>query len=71
MLVFSANLENAPRYTHLRWANVFVERAHRLLDAVLNYADIDASLMDLFDVYKSQALDPNVNRKRLMDPWRA
>ncbi len=42
-----------------------------LLDAVLDYAEIDAGLMELFGVYQSQALDPNVNRKRLMDKWRA
>ena len=71
LLVYSANIENAPRYTHLRWATIFAEKSHRLLDAVLDYADIDASLMDLFEVYQSQALDPNVNRKRLMDEWRA
>ena len=70
-LVFSENLENAPRYTHLRWATIFAEKAHRLLDAVLDYAEIDAGLMELFEVYQSQALDPNVNRKRLMDQWRA
>jgi len=71
LLVYSANIENAPRYTHLRWATIFAEKSHRLLDVVLDYADIDASLMDLFEVYQSQALDPNVNRKRLMDEWRA
>jgi len=61
LLVFSANIEKAPRYTHLRWATIFAEKSHRLLDAVLDYADIDASLMDLFEVYQSQALDPNVS----------
>ena len=71
LMVFSANLENAPRYTHLRWATIFAEKSHRLLDAVLDYAEIDAGLMELFEVYQSQALDPNVNRKRLMDQWRA
>ncbi len=71
LLVFSANIEKAPRYTHLRWATIFAEKSHRLLDAVLDYADIDASLMDLFEVYQSQALGPNVSRKRLMDQWRA
>jgi putative transposase len=70
-IVYSSNLENAPRYTHLRWATVFAEKSHRLLDAVLDYADIEATLMELFEVYQSQALDPNVNRKRLMDTWRA
>jgi len=70
LLVFSANLENAPRYTHLKWATIFAEKAHRLLDAILDYSGIDPDLMELFDVYQSQALDPNVNRKRLMDGWR-
>lgn len=70
-LVYSANLENAPRYTHLRWATIFAEKSYRLLTAVLDHADIDADLMDLFEVYQSQALDPNVNRERLMDQWRA
>jgi hypothetical protein len=50
---------------------VFAEKSHRLLDAVLDYANIEVSLMELFEVYQSQALDPNVNRKRLMDNWRA
>jgi hypothetical protein len=27
--------------------------------------------MDVFELFQSQALDPNVNRKRLMDIWRA
>ena len=67
LLVYSANLEDAPRYTHLRWATVFAEKSHRLLDAVLEFADVDASLMDLFEVYQPWALDPNVNRKRPMD----
>ena len=49
---------------------MFAEKAHRLLDAVLDYANINVSLMDLFEVYQSQALDPNVNRERLMDQWR-
>ena len=70
-LVYSANLENAPRYTHLRWATIFAEKAHRLLDAVLAYENINAGLMELFEVYGSQALDPNVKRTRLSDTWRA
>ena len=71
LLVYSSNIENAPRYTHLRWATIFAEKSNRLLDAVLDHAGIDANLMDLFEVYQSQALDPNVNRERLMDEWRA
>jgi len=34
------------------------------LGAVLDYADIDAGLMDIFEVYQSQALDPNIDWKR-------
>ncbi len=70
-LVYSANLENAPRYTHLRWATIFAEKAHRLLDAVLAHENINAGLMELFEVYSSQALDPNIKRTRLSDTWRA
>ena len=54
----------------MRWETIFTEKSHRLLGAVLDYADIDAGLMELFEVYQSQALDPKVNRKRLMDQWR-
>jgi hypothetical protein len=32
---------------------------------------VAAGLMELFQVYQSQAFDPNVDRKRLMDQWRA
>jgi hypothetical protein len=55
----------------MRSATIFTEKSHRLLGAVLDYVDIDAGLMELFEVYHSQALDPNVNRKRLMDQWSA
>jgi hypothetical protein len=61
LLVLSANLEKVPRYTHLRWATIFAEKSHLLLDAVLDYLGIDADLMKLFEVYQSQVLDPNVN----------
>ena len=64
-------MPSAPRYTHLRRATIFAEKSHRLLDSVLDYVEIDAGLMELFGVYQSQALDPNVNWERLMDQWRA
>ena len=54
----------------MRWATIFAEMSHKLSDVVLDYANIDAGLMELFEVYQSQVLDPNVNRKRLMDQWR-
>jgi putative transposase len=70
-LVCSADMENAPRYTHLRWATIFSEKSRELLGDILDYAGIDTEPMGLFELFQSQALDPNVNRKRLMDIWRA
>jgi len=52
-------------------ATIFTEKLHRLLGSVLDYADIGAGLMELFEVYQSQGLEMNVNRKRLMDQWSA
>ena len=70
-LVCEHNLENAVRYTKIRWATIFAERAHRLLDSVLAYAGLHPDMMEHYQVYMSQALDPNVNRQRLSDVWRA
>jgi len=53
----------------MRWATIFTEKSHRLSDAILYYANIDPGLMELFEVHQSQALETNVNRKRLMDQW--
>jgi len=54
----------------MKWETIFTEKSHRLSDAALDYAEIDPGLMELFEVHQSQALDPKVNRKRLMDKWR-
>jgi IS4 transposase len=35
-LVYSANLEKATRYTHLRWATIFAEKSRDLLDDILD-----------------------------------
>ena len=70
-LIYSADIENAPRYTHLRWATIFAEKSRDLLGAILDYAGIDTEPMDIFVLFQSQALDPNVNRNRLTDIWRA
>ncbi|MCL7411465.1 MAG: hypothetical protein P1P69_04885 [Methanosarcinaceae archaeon] len=62
-LVFSVNLENALSIypcviLHpMGWATIFAEKSHRLLDAVLDYAEIDTRLVELFEVCQSQALD--------------
>lgn len=70
-LVCEHNLENAVRYTKIRWATIFAEKAHGLMDRVLAYAGLHPDMMEYFQVYLSQALDPNVNRQRLSDVWRA
>lgn len=71
LLICGNNLDKAVRYTHLRWGTIFAEKSSRLMDWVLDYAGIHPDLMEHFKVYESQALDPNVNRKRLTDVWRA
>ena len=70
-LVCEHNLENAVRYSKIRWATIFAEKAHGLMDRVLAYAGLHPDMMEYFRVYESQALDPNVNRQRLSDVWRA
>jgi len=70
-IVCSNNLDKAVRYTHLRWATIFAERSSRLMDWVLDYAGLNLDLIEHYNVYESQAFDPNVNRKRLTDVWRA
>jgi putative transposase len=70
-LICSNNLENAVRYTHLRWATLFAEKSSRLMDRVLEHAGLHPDFMEFFEVFESQALDPNVNRDCLTDVWRA
>jgi IS4 transposase len=70
-IVCEKNLDKAVRYTHIRWATIFAERANKLRDSVLAYAGLYPDIIDHLGVYESQALDPNVNRTRLSDVWRA
>ena len=69
LLVRSYFPEKAERFTHMRWATVFAEKSPRLLDSVLDYVGLDADFPILLDIYGSQAVDPNVNRRRLMEEW--
>lgn len=57
------------RFTSLRWAKIFSERAHLLEGRILAFNGIDFSYELIASVYSSQALDPHVNRERLMDRW--
>jgi putative transposase len=68
-LIKNVNPENAYRYTHLRWAKVFTENADRLLKEVLQSMGLKLDMTTLFDIWIGQGLDPNINRKRLMDSW--
>jgi len=69
LMVRSVDPEKAPRFTHLRWAKVFMENASKLMDAMLRSNDIEYTIMTLMAIYESQAVDPNVNRERLMEDW--
>jgi len=59
------------RFTQLRWSKVFAENADTQLTLVLAYYGFERTIETLMEVYDSQALDPHVNRDRLMEPWRA
>jgi Transposase DDE domain. len=63
--------ERIVRYTKLRWSTIFAENASDQLTLVLAYCGIQRTFETVMEVYNSQALDPHVNRHRLMDEWRA
>ncbi len=67
----SSDPEKIVRYTQLRWSTIFAENASDQLTLILRYNGIQRTFDTVMSVYQSQALDPHVNRKRLMDPWRA
>ncbi len=68
-LVRAKHPDMALRYTHMRWAKIFAENASDLRGAILAYAGISATMMELYAVFDSHALDPNINRERLMEDW--
>jgi len=57
------------RYTQLRWSTVFAENASDQLTLILAYNGIQRTFETVMSVYESHALDPHVNRPRLMDEW--
>lgn len=70
-LVRGASTKDMVRYTQLRWSKIFAENADVQLTLILAYYGIERTFETVMNVYLSQALDPHVNRKRLMDEWRA
>ncbi|MGI9862865.1 hypothetical protein SDD30_15915 [Moorella naiadis] len=56
------------RWTPMRWAETF-RASGRLLERVLKVAGIEDDPLELLYFYLVKGVDPNVNRKRLLDPW--
>lgn len=71
----SAPIEQAVRYTPLRWANAFVENATLLEICLLGYfgyeKPYEGGLKRLAWVYELHSLDPHAKRHRLPDGWYA
>jgi putative transposase len=57
------------RYTQLRWSNIFAEKAADLLTLILHRCGIQRTFETTMSIYKSQALDPHVNRERFREEW--
>jgi len=57
------------RYTQLRWSKILSEHAEAQLVALFKYYRSCLDYDSLLPIYIHQALDPHVNRKRLMDEW--
>ncbi|WP_258360368.1 hypothetical protein [Moorella sulfitireducens (nom. illeg.)] len=53
----------------MRWAEVFYASSGRLLERVLKVAGIEDEPLELLYFYLVEGVDPNVKRKRLLDPW--
>lgn len=71
VLNFMRNLvpEKGNRWTPMRWAETFRVSSGRLLERVLKVAGIEDDPLELLYFYLVEGVDPNVNRKRLLDPW--
>ena len=55
------------QYTQLRWSKVFGSNALNLLKIILKNCGMNLTFETLMSIYKSQALDPHVNRNRFRD----
>jgi len=65
----TANLKKMARYTQSRWSKIFAQKAADLLTVILHRCGIQRTFETTMSVYKSQALDPHVNRKRFREEW--
>jgi putative transposase len=63
------NPKKMARYTQSRWSKIFAEKAADLLTIILHRCGIQRTFETTMSVYKSQALDPHVNRERFREEW--
>jgi len=68
-LIKAMNPKDAYRYTHLRWAKVFIANAGRILRAILESMGYYIDKADLLNILTEHGRDPNIKRERLMDAW--
>lgn len=61
--------EKGYRWTTMRWAETFRASSGRLLGNVLETAGVEDDPLQLMYFYMAEGVDPNVNRKRLLNPW--
>ena len=63
------NPENAHRFTLLRMATIFMEMAPDVLRGIADILGVPFGYMEKMNLYESLAMDPNKNRKRMMDDF--
>lgn len=65
----TAHPEKTVQYTQERWSIIFAENESNLLTVILHRCGIERTFKTVMNVYKSQALDPHVNRERFRKEW--
>ncbi|MCL6600790.1 MAG: IS4 family transposase [Alicyclobacillus macrosporangiidus] len=61
--------EKSERFTPLRWAETFYSAAPFMMSRVLEVAGVTEDPFAAVYFFMSEAIDPNVNRDRLLSPW--
>ena len=62
--------EYASRMKSQRWARVFLVAANSILRDILIYQGINPEgYQPLFGLFIAESIDPNINRKSVLDPW--
>ncbi len=63
------NTEKAHLYIHLQWAKALAANAYGILKATLQSMNLETDLITYISILIGQGQTPNINRKRLMQPW--